>query len=106
MQFMLCEGKETMNTYEYEYTDTFAGEANYCWVKRGKVAMPELPNYGYDGANGYTRANKIEKRELMKKVKRELGLTGVRGITYNHGDMVEFRPYRSNTVLFVTYCED
>lgn len=23
--------------YDYEMTDTYAGEANYCWVKRGTV---------------------------------------------------------------------
>ena len=90
------------NTYQYEYTDTFGGEANYCWVKRGKVSMPELTHYGYDGS----RANKIEKRELMRKVKAELGLTGMRGVTYNHGDMIEFRPYGSCTVLFINWCED
>jgi len=94
------------NTYEYEYTDTFGGEANYCWVEHGKVTMPELTHYGYDGSNGYTRASKIERRELMKAVKRELGLTGVRGVTDDHGDMIEFRPYRMNTVLFINWCED
>lgn len=49
-----------MNIYEYEYTDTFAGEANYCWVKRGKVAMPELTHYGYTGSpdGSYARAFK------------------------------------------------
>ena len=94
------------NTYQYEYTDTFGGDANYSWVRRGKVSMPELTHYGYDGSQGYSRANKIEKRELMRKVKAELGLTGVRGVTYNHGDMIEFRPYRSCTVLFINWCED
>ena len=57
-------------TYDIEYTDTFGGEANYCWVKRAKAKM---------------------------------GLTGVRGKRFDHGDMIEFRPYRSCTVLFVTY---
>jgi len=94
-----------MNTYEYEYTDTFAGESNYCWVKRGRVTMPELTHYGYDGCNGYSKANRIEKRELMKAVKRNLGLTGIRGVTYHHGDMIEFRPYRMATVLFINWVE-
>jgi hypothetical protein len=94
-----------MNIYEYEYTDTFAGEANYCWVRRGRVSMPELTHYGYDGSSNYTRANKIEKRELMKRVKRELGLTGLRGRTYVHGDMIEFRPYHLHTVLFINWAE-
>lgn len=94
-----------MNTYEYEYTDTFAGEANYCWVKRGKVTMPCLTHYGYDGLHGYTKANKTAMRELMKAVKAKLGLTGISGNLYHHGDMTEFRPYRMNTVLFITWLE-
>jgi hypothetical protein len=94
-----------MNTYEYEYTDTFAGEANYCWVKRGKVTMPELTHYGYDGSNGYARANAIEKRELMRRVKAELGLTGIRGARHDHGDLIEFRPYGMATVLFIQWVE-
>lgn len=95
-----------MNTYEYEYTDTFTGEANYCWVKRGKVTMPELAHYGYDGSSNYSKANKTAMRELMKAVKAEVGLTGVRGKTDHHGNMSEFRPYGMATVLFITYCDD
>lgn len=95
-----------MNTYEYEYTDTFAGEANYCWVKRGKVTMPCLTHYGYDGSSNYSKANKTAMRELMKAVKAELGLTGIRGRTYHHGDMSEFRPYGMSTVLFINWSEE
>lgn len=95
-----------MNTYEYEYTDTFAGEANYCWVERGKVTMPELIHYGYDGSSNYSKANKTAMRELIKAVKAEVGLTGVRGKTEHYGNMSEFRPYGMATVLFITYCDD
>lgn len=91
------------HTYEIEYTDTFGGEANYSWVRRAEVTMPELTHYRYDGMYGYTKANKIANRELMKAAKAEMGLTGVRGRTYHHGDMSEFRPYGSCTVLFITY---
>jgi hypothetical protein len=94
-----------MNTYEYEYTDTFAGEANYCWIKRGKVTMPELTHYGYDGSSNYSKANKIAARELMKAVKAEVGLTGIRGAVHHHGGMTEFRPYGMCTVLFITWVE-
>ena len=92
-------------TYTIEYTDTFGGEANYCWVKRASVTMPELTHYGYNGLHGYSRANKIFKRELMKRAKAKMNLTGMRGVTYDHGDMIEFRPYRSCTVMFVTYAD-
>jgi hypothetical protein len=64
--------------------------------------MPELTHYGYDGGTNYVRANKTFKRELMKRAKAQLGLTGTRGVTYDRGDMIEFRPYRSCTVMFVT----
>lgn len=90
-------------TYEIEYTDTFGGEANYSWVKRATVTMPELTHYGYDGGTNYCKANKTYNRELMKAAKAKMGLTGVRGRTTNGGDWIEFRPYRSCTVLFVTY---
>ena len=89
------------NRYDVEYTDTFAGEANYNWVRRETVAMPELTHYGYDGGTNYSKANKVYQRELMKRAKAAVGLTGVRGTTHNYGDMIEFRPYGSATVLFV-----
>lgn len=95
-----------MNTYRYEYTDTFGGEANYSWIKRGKVSVPELTAYGYDGSLGYFKANERQMAHVMRRVKRELGLSGVRGVRHDYGDMIEFRPYGSATVLFITYCED
>jgi hypothetical protein len=90
-----------MNTYEIVYTDTFGGEANYSWVKRATVFMPELTHYGYDGQTNYSKANKTYERELMKAAKAKLGLTGIRGRTDRHGDLIEFRPYGSCTVLFI-----
>ena len=94
-----------MNQYEVEYTDTFGGEANYCWVKRATVSVPELPHYGYTGSTdgSYSKANKAARREIMRKAKASVGLTGVRGARHDHGDMIEFRPYGSCTVMFVTY---
>lgn len=89
-------------TYSVEYTDTFGGEANYSWVKRASVAMPELTHYGYDGSNGYARANKVYQRELMKRAKAAVGLTGARGRVENYGETIAFRPYGSATVMFIT----
>lgn len=93
------------HSYDVEYTDTFAGEANYCWVKRAVVSVPELTHYGYTGSTdgSYARANRAAHQELMRRAKAAVGLTGVRGRTYQHGDMIEFRPYRSCTVMFVTW---
>lgn len=76
--------------YLAEYTDTFGGEANYSWVKRatieGDAALSDLA--------------------LMRRAKAALGLSGLRGRTFRHGDMIEFRPYGMARVLFVTYREE
>lgn len=89
--------------HNVEYTDTFGGQANYSWVRRASVTMPELTHYGYDGGTNYARANRTYQRELMRKAKAAMGLTGVRGVTHYHGDLIEFRPYGLLTVMFVTY---
>lgn len=96
----------TGHTYDIEYTDTFGGTANYSWVERYSVTMPELTHYGYDGGTNYAKANRVFERELMKRAKALAGLTGVRGRTEWYGDTGEFRPYRSATVLFITYRDD
>ena len=71
---------------QVEYTDTFGGEANYCWVKRATLTLPVG----------------ISDRAIMRRAKAAVGLSGDRGRTHNNGDMFEFRPYRSCTVMFVT----
>lgn len=93
-------------TYQIEYTDTFGGEANYSWVRRETVHMPELTHYGYDGATNYVRANRVYQRELMRRAKAAVGLTGVRGVRCDYGDGFEFRPYGSATVMFVSWSDD
>ena len=95
-----------MNKYNVEYTDTFAGESNYSWVDRAVVYMPELTHYGYDGCTNYARANKVYRRELMKKAKAAMGITGLRGVSHDYGDMIEFRPYGQLTVMFITWSDD
>lgn len=91
-----------MMEYDVEYTDTFGGEANYCWVKRAVVSMPELTHYGYDGGTNYCKANAVYQWELMRKAKAAIGLTNVRGVKCDIGDMIEFRPHKSCTVMFIT----
>jgi hypothetical protein len=94
------------NIYQVEYTDTFGGEANYSWVKRTKIIMPELTRYGYDGATNYVKANRIFERELMRRAKAAMGLTGIRGRVDSYGDTIEFRPYGSCTVMFISWYEE
>ena len=91
------------NTYDVEYTDLFIGEANYSWVRRAVVTVPELTHYGFDGSRGYAKAWKRARTRLMREAKRAMGLTGTRGVTTEYGDTIEFRPYGGNTVMFVTY---
>lgn len=89
-------------TYSIEYTDTFSGEANYSWVRRATVTMPDLTHYGYDGGANYTKTNRVYQRELMRKAKAAVGITGSRGVTQQIGDMTEFRPYGACVVMFIT----
>lgn len=73
--------------FDVEYTDTFGGEANYSWVKRWAFeAEPNAPD-----------------AELKRKAKRVSDMTGVRGSWQTIGEMLEFRPSGSCTVLFVTW---
>jgi|TARA_R110000822_G_scaffold306112_2_gene432188 hypothetical protein len=69
-----------------EYTDTFGGEANYCWVRRETIEIDE----------------KCSNLALVRRAKKSLGLNGLRGQMFNHGDMFEFRPYGESTVAFFT----
>ena len=91
--------------FSYEYTDTFGGEANYCWVKRGTVSVPELTHYGYDGSRGYTRADKAQSREVVRLVKAALGLTGVKCRREEWSDTIALYPYGTNCVVFINYEE-
>lgn len=95
-----------MNTYDIEVTDTFGGEANYSWVRRYRVDMPELTHYGYDGSQGYAKANRSFERELMRKAKAQAGWTGRKGRRENLGETIAFYPYGSAVVMFVTYREE
>lgn len=94
-----------MNKYHVEYTDTFAGDANYSWVKRATIHMPELTHFGYDGGTNYAAANKRYTRELMRRAKAAVGISGLRGKRETWGEMEVFRPYGMATILFVTWGE-
>lgn len=74
--------------YDVEYTDTYGGEANYCWVERATFRAPE-------GASN---------RTLMRRARAALGIH-CRGRWSSYGDMLVFDPYRSATRAFVTFRE-
>jgi hypothetical protein len=91
------------NTYNIEYTDTFSGEANYSWVRRATVTMPELTHYGFDGGTNYAKANEAAERQLMRRAKAAMGLIGVRGKWEDMGETLAFYPHGSCTVMFVSF---
>lgn len=95
-----------MHHYEVTLTDTFSGEANYAWVKRVRVTMPELTHYGYDGSSNYAKANKVYTRELMRRAKAAVNLTGVRGVTEPYGGDIVFRPHGMACILFIDFVEE
>lgn len=72
-------------TIPYEYTDTFGREANYAWVRRGSVELPE-------GASDLA---------LVRRVKKALGLEGVRCIREEYEEQIVLRPVGSCTVIFI-----
>jgi len=92
--------------FSYEYTDTYGGDANYAWVKRGTVSVPELTHYGYDGSNGYTRADKAQSHQVVRLVKAALGITGVACKREQWGDTIALYPYGACSVVFINYLED
>ena len=72
--------------FKVEYTDTFAGDANYAWVRRATI---EAPDNATDAL-------------LMRRAKKALDLSGVRGRRETWGDTLVFRPWGSCTILFIT----
>jgi len=77
--------------WKIEVTDTFAGEANYCWVKRGKTAAK-------------TRRGKIE---AAKKIAGWDGWCRVKVADF--GDFMEVRPVCTsgvNQIAFVMWEDD
>lgn len=73
---------------QYEVTDTFGGEANYSWVKRGKIEM---------GSKEFSNL------AAVRKVKKEIGWTGVRCKTVDFGDVIELRPQGACQVCFINF---
>lgn len=74
-----------MRTAHIEITDTFGGEANYCWVIRGTT----------------TRASR---RGIVEAVKDLAGWRGwCRVHVTDYGDMMEIRPTQSSGVCQVAF---
>ena len=73
------------NVWDVELTDTFGGEANYSWVRRDQLALPQ----------------DASRRQIVTAAKAALGLTGCRCRTFEYGEGFELRPTGSCMVAFV-----
>lgn len=76
-----------MNSYFFEYTDTYGGETNYTWVNRFSV-----------------KANNL--RGALIKVSREIGLQKRLKLAYNSGDSARWDIKNSCTCLLYQDIED
>lgn len=72
---------------QFEYTDTFAGEANYSWVRRAEVELPD-------------NASRLA---VVRKAKQWAGINGTRARVTDYGDLLEIRPAGICAVLFVSF---
>ncbi len=87
-------------SYQIEVTDTFGGEANYCWVNRKTVDLPAHV-FSDDRAETWKR----ERSYLVREAKSFAGWTGLRAETQDFGDMIEIRPRGLCQVCFVTWID-
>ena len=72
---------------QLEHTDTFGGEANYCWVKRAFTERDMTP------------------RQEIRFAKAWAGLTGIRCRVENYGDMTAIYPRGICQVVFIDFIE-
>jgi len=72
--------------WKVEVTDTFGGEANYCWVRRYTCVGGNLTN-----------------RQVVRRAKKLAGWSGLRARTMAYGDFFEVRPYGLCQVMFITW---
>ena len=70
--------------WDLEVTDTFGGQANYCWVDRQKCSAET-------------------DRGVVRALKRMMGITGERAEVSNYGDAIEVRPVGRNAPCIVGF---
>ena len=73
-----------MCTWDIEVTDTFSGQANYSWVDRYAIRMPD----------------DISDLALVRRIKSVTGYSGIRGRATVMGDSVEIRFPARCVVIF------
>ena len=73
----------------WELTDTFGGEANYAWARRGTAPSKEGEDFSALSA--------------IRRVKKVLGWQGIRCQVSSYDDMIEIRPVGMCQVCFITF---
>ena len=71
--------------YKAEMTDTFAGEANYCWVKRADLPTTKTL------------------RGAVRLAKKAFGMENVRCNSTNYGDVIRLDVRGACIVIFVRW---
>ena len=71
--------------YDIEMTDTFGGEANYCWVRRATIEAPATAT----------------SQMLVRRAKRALGITGRHKIC-DFGDLIRLDLAGACICIFIT----
>lgn len=72
--------------FDLEVTDLFGGQANYSWVEREELLLP-------DGASDLA---------IVRAAKKAMGLSGVRCRREDLGELIALYPFGSLTVLFIS----
>lgn len=70
-----------------EYTDTFGGQANYCWVRRTEF------DYGEN----------MSDLSVVRRVKKDLGLTGVKCRRETWGEDIVLWPIGEASVVLIGF---
>lgn len=71
----------------FEQTDTFGGDANYCWVRRGE----------------YTGKKADSDLSLVRAAKKFAGFTGIRCRVENWGQTIAIYPAGICQVCFINF---
>lgn len=74
---------------QWELTDTFGGESNYSWVRRGTVECKEGEDYSDLAA--------------VRRVKKAIGWNGIKCRVDNYGDTIALYPAGMCQVCFITF---
>lgn len=77
--------KQRQPSHRIELTDTFGGEANYSWVEREELFLPETAT----------------DRQIVIAAKQALGLTGVRCRREDAGFTIILRPANVLWIVFI-----